>query len=75
MRRGYSERLSLCDFVCHLFKHKREEMRKREREKGWSLGGTCEREEIKAYKGKMKEKVAAIIQINEKGSQTDGQVV
>lgn len=64
--RGYSERLSLCDFVCHLFKHKREEMRKREREKGWSLGGTCERGEIKANKGEMKEKVAVIIQINEK---------
>lgn len=47
-------------------------MRRREREKGWSLGGTCERAEIKANKGEMKAKVAVIIQINEKWSQAGG---
>lgn len=30
------------------------------------LGGTCEREEIKANKGRMREKVVFIIQINER---------
>lgn len=40
-------------------------MRKRERENGLSLGGTCERKEIKVNKGERKEKVAVIIQKNE----------
>lgn len=36
------EHVSLCD-LCHLFEHKRDETRKREREKGWSLEGARER--------------------------------
>lgn len=43
--RGYER---LCAVVCHLFKHKREEMRKGE---GMELRGPCARRAIKENKG------------------------
>lgn len=55
-------------FLCHLFKHKRDEMRKRE--KGWSWG----RGKITENKGEMRQKVTVITQINEEWSQIGRQL-